>query len=221
MVFKLQQILDEKNNIHSLPFTMAAETNPHVDPATLLQSDIIKELDELILMLGESRTQHGSVGHVYFRMEQVIFILMRADVINLMDQEVLDLAINSWENLKNIINNEELPKAVNFFYTGNVGRPSYDIPKEWLRCCLEYGFTQKDVACISKVCEKSVSRRKKQFEFRNYCPRYADITDDELNETVREVLSQFPNSNKNNERSSSISKHQSYLGASQKCSLDS
>ena len=85
MVFKLQRILDEKNNIHSLSFTMAAETNPHVDAATLLQSHIIKELDELILMLGESRTQHDSVDYVYFRMEQVISILIRADFINLMD----------------------------------------------------------------------------------------------------------------------------------------
>ena len=221
MVFKLQRILDEKNNIHSLSFTMAAETNPHVDAATLLQSHIIKELDELILMLGESRTQHDSVDYVYFRMEQVISILIRADFINLMDQGVLDLVINSWENLKNIIHNEELPKAVNFVYTGNVGRPSYDIPKEWLRCCLEYGFTQKDIECISQVNENTVSRRKKQFEFCNNCPRYTDIIDGELNETVQGVLSLFPNSNKNNKRSSSISKHQSYLGTSQKCSLDS
>ena len=87
-----------------------------------------------------------------------------------------------------------MPKTVNSVYTGNVGRPSYDIPKEWLRCCLEYGFTQKDIACISQVTEKTVSRRINQFELRNDCPRYTDITDDELNATVRGVLSQFPNS---------------------------
>ena len=95
MVFKLQQILDEKNNTHSVPFIMAAETNPRVDPATLLQSHIIKELDELILMLSESRTQHDSVDYVYFRMEQLICILMRAVFMNLMNQGVLDLVINS------------------------------------------------------------------------------------------------------------------------------
>ena len=184
MVFKLQQILDQKNNIHSVSFIMAAETNPRVDPATLLQSHIIKELDELILMLSESRTQYDSIGYVYFRMEQLISILMRAVFMNLFNQRVLDLVINSWENLKNIINSEELPKTVNFVYTGNVGRPSYDIPKEWLRCCLEYGFTQKDTACISQVSEKTVSRRINQVELRNDCPRYTDITDDELNATV-------------------------------------
>ena len=47
MVFKLQQILDEKNNIHYVSFIMAAETNPRVARATLLQSHTIKELEEL------------------------------------------------------------------------------------------------------------------------------------------------------------------------------
>ena len=156
MVFKLQQILDEKNNIHSVSFIMAAETNPRVNPATLLQSHIIKELDELILMLSESRTQHDSVDYVYFRMEQLISILMRAVFMNFMNQGVLDLVINSWESLRYIINNEELLKAVSFVYTGNVGRPLYNIPKKWLRYCLEYGFTQKETAFISQVSDKKL-----------------------------------------------------------------
>ena len=60
-------------------------------------------------MLSESRTQHDGVDYVYFRMEQLISILMRAVFMNLSNQRVLDLAIKSWENLKNIENNEELP----------------------------------------------------------------------------------------------------------------
>ena len=103
MVFKLQQILDEKNKIHSVSFIMAAETNPRVNPATLLQSHIIKELDELILILSESRTQHDSVDYVYFRMEQLIFILMRAVFVNLINQGVVGFVINSWEDLKSNI----------------------------------------------------------------------------------------------------------------------
>ena len=79
---------------------------------------------------------------------------MGADFMNLMDQGVLDLVIKSWENLKNTVNNEELPEAVNLVCTGNVGMPSYDISKEWLRC-----FSQKDMACISQVSERTVSRR--------------------------------------------------------------
>ena len=74
---------------------MAAETNQGVDPATLLQAHIIKELDEHILMLSESRTQQDSVDYVNFLMEQRISILMRADFMNLMEQGVLDLMINS------------------------------------------------------------------------------------------------------------------------------
>ena len=48
-----------------------------------------------------------------------------------MDQGVLNLVINSRKNLKNIINNKELPKTVSFVYTCSVGRPSHNIPKEW------------------------------------------------------------------------------------------
>ena len=47
---------------------MAAETNPRVNPVTLPQSHIIKELDKLILILSESRTQHDGVDYVYFCM---------------------------------------------------------------------------------------------------------------------------------------------------------
>ena len=56
MVFKLQQILDEKKNINSVSFIMAAETNT--------RQSHIKKIDELILMLSESRTQHDSVDYV-------------------------------------------------------------------------------------------------------------------------------------------------------------
>ena len=81
------------------------------------------------LMLSESRTQHDIVDNVYFRIEQLISILMRAEFMKLIDQGVLDLVINLWENLKNIINNEELPKTVNFVYTCTIGMPSNYIPK--------------------------------------------------------------------------------------------
>ena len=129
-------------------------------------------------MLSESRTQDDSVAYVYFYMEQLISILMRADFMNLMDQRVLYFVINSWQNVENIINNEELSKALNFVYTGNVGRFSCNIPKLWLHCCLEYGFTQKDIICISQIMQM------KQFVLRNDRPRYTDKTDDELNVTV-------------------------------------
>ena len=45
-----------------------------------------------------------------------------------------------------------------------------------------------------KSVKKLFSRRINQFEMRNDCPRYTDITDDELNATVQGVSSQFPNS---------------------------
>ena len=56
---------------------------------------------------------------------------MRVYFLSWMDQGVLNLVINSRKNLKNIINNKELPKTVSFVYTCSVGRPSHNIPKEW------------------------------------------------------------------------------------------
>ena len=87
-------IRQKKKQTHFLSFIMAAETNPRVDPATLLQLHIIRKLDEVILMLSESRTQHDSVDYVFFLMEQLISISMREDFINLMEMGVLDLLIN-------------------------------------------------------------------------------------------------------------------------------
>ena len=87
-------IRQKKKQTHFLSFIMAAETNPRVDPATLLQLHIIRKLDEVILMLSESRTQHDSVDYVFFLMEPLISISMREDFINLMEKGVLDLLIN-------------------------------------------------------------------------------------------------------------------------------
>ena len=126
-------IRQKKKQTHFLSFIMAAETNPRVDPATLLQLHIIRKLDEVILMLSESRTQHDSVDYTaYINInERRLHKLDGKGGSRSFDQP------NWWENLKNIINNQMLPKAVNFVYIGNVNRPLYDIPKEWLPSCLE------------------------------------------------------------------------------------
>lgn len=73
---------------------MTAKTNPRVDPVALLQSHVIKELDELILMVSESSSQHDGVDSVYSRIEQLIFNLMRANFMNFIYQGVLELVLD-------------------------------------------------------------------------------------------------------------------------------
>lgn len=172
MVFKLQQILDEKNNIHSVSFISSWDEptswSSNFTTITYHQRTWWTYFDTQWIKdtTWQRRLRLLSHGRAYIHFnESSLRELDESRSCRSCDQFV------GGSQIKYIIKNEELPKTVNFVYTGNVSRPSYDIPKEWLCCCLEYGFTQKDIACISQVSERTVPRRINQFELHNDCWR--------------------------------------------------
>ena len=60
--------------------------------------------------------------------------------------------------------------------TGNVGRQKIDITREMLITYLETGFSQRDIAKVLTVSEKTIQRRVNEYNLHNEFPKYTDIS---------------------------------------------
>ena len=76
---------------------------------------------------------------------------------------------------------------------GTSGRPRYDIAKDDLQRFLDMNFTANEIASIFHVSKSTIDRRISQFNLRAEIPRYTDITSNDLDNVVRDILGEFPN----------------------------
>ena len=60
--------------------------------------------------------------------------------------------------------------------TGNIGRQKIDITREMLITYLETGFSQRDIAKILTVSEKTIQRRVNEYNLHDEFPKYTDIS---------------------------------------------
>ena len=86
----------------------------------------------------------------------------------------------------------EIHRRPDLFFTGERGRPSYIIPREQLLFFIENRFTIADIACMCGISERTVKRRFQDFGL-SISATYSIITDAELQEIVRNILTEFPN----------------------------
>ena len=75
----------------------------------------------------------------------------------------------------------------------NLGREKFDITREMLITYLETGFSQRDIGQLLTVSEKNIQQRVNKFNLHDEFPKYTDISDLELDNIVRDILSRFPN----------------------------
>ena len=72
-------------------------------------------------------------------------------------------------------------------YTGGRGRPAYYVPQSQIEAMMELRFTYEKMARLLHISTRTLQRRRQEFGLpigRNY----TDITDDELDATIRSVL---------------------------------
>ena len=81
---------------------------------------------------------------------------------------------------------------VNLVHTGCAGRPSYHIGEDLIRRFLEAGFSWKDIADILGVCTKTIFRRMRTFNSHVTNPKYTEISSNDLEQEVRNLINQFP-----------------------------
>ena len=71
------------------------------------------------------------------------------------------------------------------------GRPKLNIRKEQLEYLLDLDFSVATIARLYNVSKRTMHRRMSEYGF-SISSRYTEISDDDLDETVREVLRKFP-----------------------------
>ena len=77
--------------------------------------------------------------------------------------------------------------------TGIRGRPKFFIPREQLEYFIEYGFNATDISKMLCVCDKTVYRRLEEYGI-SMRMNYTQITEPELDDVIRNILQEFPNS---------------------------
>lgn len=77
-------------------------------------------------------------------------------------------------------------------FSGQPGRPKFLIPEEILRFLLDKCFTVKNMATLLGVSQRTVERRMNEF---GLCigSCYSDISDSDLERTVRNLIVEYPN----------------------------
>ena len=77
-------------------------------------------------------------------------------------------------------------------FTGEPGRPKFDITEEILRFLFDKRFTVSDTATLLGVSKRTVERRMDEFGVRiGEC--YSNIEDNDLDSLVRDLVREFPN----------------------------
>ena len=77
-------------------------------------------------------------------------------------------------------------------FTGERGRPVFDIPKEQLEFLTEKKFTVGEMAQLFGVSKHTLERRLSEFGL-SVRANYARLTDAELDATVNDIIAYFPN----------------------------
>ena len=83
--------------------------------------------------------------------------------------------------------------ALPLIKTGFKGRPQFDIPHEQLQYLVDNGFKATDIANMLCISEKTVYRRLSENGM-SVRDTYANLTEQELDAIIEDVLHEFPNS---------------------------
>ena len=75
-----------------------------------------------------------------------------------------------------------------------MGRPRYNISAGQIAGMRRIGFTWKGIASILNVSERTIRRRRQEFNMPAFKDEFSDLSDEQVDEMVRDILTNSPNS---------------------------
>ena len=173
---------------------MVGTDNGQMSPRDIFLKFVEENLNCIIRYFHESAIDEETLDYVSYRLEQLILVASQGVVVGYLGNHVADLLRLVLENAEKIFANDERHDSkLLMISTGNVGRPKFDVTREMLITYLETGFSQRDIAKLLSVSEKAIQRRVNEYNLHNQFPQYTDISDLELDNIVRDILSRFLN----------------------------
>ena len=147
-------------------------------------------LTRLKRRLQESEGEENSLDDISFQIEKLLcYAHFGAVVYNMVD--LSDMLQQALMNIKQLIESKEKSKPP-VIYTGSSGRPKYDIPAEILSLFMDYRFSYEKIGQILNVSKETIYRR--TIEFGLSPVQHSQLSDEELQQLVETILSEFPNS---------------------------
>ena len=161
----------------------------------VLRDHLQNVLRKLILHVEQPYNSNDDADYIRFRVENFENMVLRCNAIYRMQadflkqiQECTELARFDSSVLEETRTGYKAPKEK----TGNNGRPRYIIMKEQLEFYIENGFTVPSISKMIRVSPKTVRRRLKKFRL-SMQGAYTQISNDELDAVIKEILGKNPN----------------------------
>ncbi|XP_066911578.1 uncharacterized protein [Clytia hemisphaerica] len=143
----------------------------------------------IIRCLTESSGDANMVDYALYQIGQVINIVSRG-VTQYNIPDVLQMLHLVYHNLDSFIRDEEAVKPL-VIYTGNAGRPKYDLNIDSISLLIGYGFTYQEIGDYFSVSKETIKRRVHDFELKH--SRHSNISDNDLNTLISNIIAEFPN----------------------------
>ena len=122
----------------------------------------------------------------------MLSITIRYHQTNLIERHVVDVLRESLRCLSSINRQGENEVEAPVVFTGSYGWLMHEIPHEQLNFLIGRRFTVKQIAAILGVSERTVQGRLQQFGL-SIRETYTNLSDQELDLTVQEILRSHPN----------------------------
>ena len=173
---------------------MEGTDNDQMSPRDIFLKFVEENVNCVIRYFHESAIDEETLDFLSYRVEQLILVVTEGVIVGYLDNHEVDLLGVVLENAEKIFTNDKRHDSkLLIISAANVGRPKFDVTRKMLITLLEAGFSQRDIAKLLSVSEKIIRRRVNEYSLHNQFPKYTDISDLELDNTVRDILSRFPN----------------------------
>ena len=127
------------------------------------------------------------------RLEHVMGVIIRLDEATVFaGTTIVQLLQSARRCLQEAISESTYTNRPTLVFSGNSGRPKYDIPIIQLQYLIENGFSIRDISVIAGVSERTISRRLQQYGL-SIRQQYSQVNDAELDAIVACILNEFPN----------------------------
>ena len=129
-----------------------------------------------------------------FRLEQLASHVLRLCDVNLVDDDIHYLITDTISKLRRVEEiNTNAPFVTGAVYSGRPGRPALGISYDHLVYLLNFELSVSDIAQALGVSESTIFRRMKTYGLSFRQNQNVALSDQELEDKVREVLREFPN----------------------------
>lgn len=164
----------------------------HQSPVHLVSMNVRSVLNDVINKL-QSDDYSSNIDFARYKIDWLCTLLLRLG--GPLEDSLLGYLLEAQRTLSLLDMDDEigLSRSLPLIKTGFKGRPKFDIPSEQLQYLVDNGFKATDIAKMLCISEKTVYRRLAEHGM-SVRDSYANLTEQELDDIVKDILHDFPNS---------------------------